>query len=123
MHNIYSYNSIQSNSYNLGLSLSLSLSLRHIQKHKDGNGASIGEAKGWGLHPCLLWFCLAFFLPYRMTKKISCPILGLPFRAPQSPAPLCKILFLVNLSHNYYNFNKTCFINKNILEITTKFIP
>ena len=41
------------------------------------------------------------------------------------PNPSCKTLIFVNLPQNYYYyfFNKTCFINKNILEITNKFIP
>ena len=49
-----------------------------------------------------------------------CPTLG----ALRSPAPPRKILFFVNLPYNQYNFfNETYFINKNILEITIKFIP
>ena len=47
-----------------------------------------------------------------------------PNGAPRSPAPPCKTLLLVNLSTTItIVFNKTCFINKNILEITNKFIP
>ena len=73
----------------------------------------IGNQQGWkwkvqglrmGFHPALH----GFVLPY------LCP----------APFPPCKILFRVNLLCNYYNyFNKTCFININILEITIKSVP
>ena len=47
-----------------------------------------------------------------------------PNGAPRSPALPCKTLLLVNLPTTItIVFNKTCFINKNILEITNKFIP
>ena len=47
-----------------------------------------------------------------------------PLGALRSPTSLRKTLLFVNLPYNYYNFsNETYFINKNILEITTKFIP
>ena len=47
-----------------------------------------------------------------------------PFGALRSPAPSRKTLLFVNFSYNYSNFfNETYFINKNIFEITTKFIP
>ena len=47
-----------------------------------------------------------------------------PLGAPQSPTSPCKTLLFVNLPQNQYNFfNETYFINKNILEITTKYIP
>ena len=50
--------------------------------------------------------------------------LSLPLGAPQSPAPPRKTLLFVNFPYNQYKFfNETYFINKNILEITTKFIP
>ena len=40
------------------------------------------------------------------------------------PAPSRKTLLLVNLPTTItIVFNKTCFVNKNILEITNKFIP
>ena len=43
--------------------------------------------------------------------------------APRSPAPPRKTILFVNLPNNKYNFfNETYFINKNILEIKTKFI-
>ena len=48
---------------------------------------------------------------------------SLPLRALRIPAPPRKTLLFVNLSTIITTFfNKTCFINKNILEITNKFI-
>ena len=48
----------------------------------------------------------------------------LPLGAPRGLAPSRKTLLIVNLPYNKYNFfNETYFINKNILGITTKFIP
>ena len=42
----------------------------------------------------------------------------------QSPVPPCKTLLHVNLPTTItIVFNKTCFVNKNILEITNKFLP
>ena len=47
-----------------------------------------------------------------------------PLGAPRSLAPPRRTLLFVNLPYNQYNFfNETYFINKNILEIATKFIP
>ena len=47
------------------------------------------------------------------------PLLG----APQSPTPSHKILILVNLPTTItIDYSKTCFVNKNILKITNKFI-
>ena len=66
---------------------------------------------------------------------LFCPILALyngknfltpspPLGALQSSSLPRKTLLFLNLSYNQYNFfNETYFINKNILEITTKFIP
>ena len=56
-----------------------------------------------------LRLCLAWW------EKFSCYI----------PVSFRKTLLIFYLLHNYYNFlkYKTCFINKNILEIKTKFIP
>ena len=48
----------------------------------------------------------------------------LPLRALQSPAPPHKTLLRVNLPITItIFFNKTCFVNKNILKITKNFIP
>ena len=49
------------------------------------------------------------------------PTLG----APRSPAPSCKTLLflLIFPTISTIFFNETYFINKNILKITTKFIP
>ena len=47
----------------------------------------------------------------------------LPLRAPKSPTPTLKTFLLVNLPTTITIFySKTFFINKNILEITNKFI-
>ena len=47
-----------------------------------------------------------------------------PLGALQSPAPPHKTLLLVNFPTTIaIIFNKTCFVNKNILEINNKFIP
>ena len=71
------------------------------------------ESEGWGLRPRTASHDGENFLA-------SSPTL----RALRSLAPPRKILFFVNLPHNLYNFlNETYFINKNILEITIKFIP
>ena len=49
---------------------------------------------------------------------------SLLFGAPQSPAPPRKTLLLINLPTTItIVFNKTYFVNKNILKITNKFIP
>ena len=55
-------------------------------------------------------------------RKFSCPIP--PLGALRRPAPPRKTLLLVNLPTTItIVFNKTYFVNKNILEITNKFIP
>ena len=81
-----------------------------------------GGAEGWGLCPRLAWFCLAPSSPASYDgKNFLTP--SLPLGAPWSPAPPRKILLFVNLPYIEYNFfNETYFIDKNILEITTKFI-
>ena len=79
-----------------------------------------GGVEGWGLRPCPAWFCLNpcphdgenFFTP------------SPPLEALRSPASSHKTLLFVNLlTTSTIFFNETYFINKNILEITTKFIP
>ena len=62
-----------------------------------------GGAEGWGLRPRPTWIFLA-----------PSP----PLKAPQSPAPPRKTLFLVNIPYNYNIFSNkmTYFNNKNILE-------
>ena len=58
----------------------------------------------------------------RMTGKFYYPIPA-PC-GPRSPTLPRKTLFLVNLPTTVaIVFNKTCFVNKNILEIKNKFIP
>ena len=85
-----------------------------------------------GIVLLVLLLLIRKFSPPRMV--LSCPIPAphvgenfltpsLPLGAPRSLAPLRKTLLFVNLPYNWYNFfNETYFINKNILEITTKFI-
>ena len=60
--------------------------------------------------------------PPHMTGKFLTP--SLPLGTPRRLALLRKTLLFVNLPTIITTFfNKTCFINKNILEITNKFIP
>ena len=77
-----------------------------------------GRTKGWSSS-----FVLSHPYPTLHIGKnflAPSPLLG----ALQRPAPPRKILFFVNFPYNQYTFfNETYFINKNILEITTKFIP
>ena len=50
--------------------------------------------------------------------------LSSPLGALRNLTPPSKTLLFVNLPYNQYNFfNETYFINKNIIEISTKFIP
>ena len=64
------------------------------------------------LHSCLTLHDREFFL-------VPSPLL----RAPRSLAPPHKTLLLVNLPTTItIVFNKTCFVNKNVLETTNKFI-
>ena len=80
-----------------------------------------GGSKGWGIRPRPVWFCLTSSPPH-MTEKIFLPhphILG----PRKTPSPCCKTLLFVNLPITItIVFNQTCFVNKNILEITNKFI-
>ena len=63
-------------------------------------------SKGWGLTPALH----GFVLPH-------------PLGSRKPPILFRKTLFLVNLTTTItIVFNKTCIVNKNILEITNKFI-
>ena len=77
------------------------------------------RVEGWGLRPRPAWFCLT-----------PCPHDGENFFTPsppletlRSPAPSHKTLLFVNLLTTSTIFlNETYFIDKNILEIKTKFI-
>ena len=64
-----------------------------------------GRAEGWDLRPRPTWFCLAPSLP-----------LG------ASPHPVKVYFLLICPTISTIFFNEIYFINKNILEITTKFI-
>ena len=81
-----------------------------------------GKSNGWGLHPHPACFCLTPSPPYPAWQgKFSCTILAL--WGPWSPVPSRKMLLLVNLPTTItIVFNKIYFNNKNILEITNKFI-
>ena len=93
---------------------------------RDGTGMGLGQRMRSLslLQPCKILFCPIPnpTLVLHDRKNFLTP--SLPFGALWSSTPPHKTLLLVNLLHNYYNFfNKNCFINKNTLEITTKFIP
>ena len=82
-----------------------------------------GRSKGWGLRPAPHYFVLLHPLPAPHDGKIFLT-LSLPLGALQSPTPPCKTLLFVNLPTTIIIvFNKTYFVNKNIFEITNKFIP
>ena len=71
-----------------------------------------GGSEGCGLHPCPAPHDGENFL-------VPSP----PLEAPRNPAPSRRTLLLVNLPTTItIVFNKTCFVNKNILKITNKFI-
>ena len=81
-----------------------------------------GGSKGWGLAPAPHDFVLPYPHP-ALHDEENFLATSLPLRAPQSPTPSRKTLLLVNLPATItIVVNKTCFINKNILEITNKFI-
>ena len=80
-----------------------------------------GESEGWGLRPRPHGFVFPNPDPPCMMGKIfllhSSPL------GPVKPFPIHKTLLLVNLPTTVtIIFNKTCFVNKNILEIKNKFI-
>ena len=91
----------------------------------------VGIAMGWGgvgpkdgvFVPALYSFVLSH---YRLAPHDGENFLtpSPPLGALRSPVPPRKTLLSINFPYNQYNFfNETYFINKNILEITTKFIP
>ena len=78
-----------------------------------------GESEGWNFRFRPTWFCLTPSPHDGENFLTSSPPLG----APQSPASLRKTLLFVNLSTTItIVFNKIYFVNKDILEITNKFI-
>ena len=84
-----------------------------------------GGFEGWDLCPCPAWFFLTPSPP-RPTPHDGENFLtpSPPLKASQNPIPPRKTLLLVNLPTTItIIFNKTCFVNKNILKITNKFIP
>ena len=84
-----------------------------------------GESEGCYLRSRPAWFYLTLFPPHPTShdrENFLAP--SPPLGAPRSPTPPRKALLLVNLPTTItIVFNKTYFINKNILEITNKFIP
>ena len=78
-----------------------------------------GKAEGWGIRPRLVWYCLAPSPPHPAWRgKLSHPI-----STPWGLAPPGKTLFLLIFpTTSTIFFNETYFIDKNIFEITTKFI-
>ena len=92
----------------------------HNVPTRDGKGR--GGSEGWGLHPRPAWFCL---ISSRLASqdKENFLALFLFLGALRSLAPPRKTLLLVNLPITItIVFNKNCFINKYILEITNNFI-
>ena len=72
-----------------------------------------GGAKVWGLRP----------RPAPYDRENSHPI-SAPLGPHETPSHPVKFYFLlIYLTTSTIFFNETYFINKNILEITTKFIP
>ena len=88
----------------------------------DGNGMGQGQRMGFLF---LAGMILSYFISVllHMTEKIflSHPHLLEPWEALSHPV---KLYFFVDLPPQLlqFFFNKTCFINKNILKITIKFI-
>ena len=82
-----------------------------------------GRFEGWGLRPRPAWFFLIHpHLALHDGENFLTP--SLPLGAPRRPTPPHKTLLLVNLPSTItIVFNKTCFVSKNILEITNKLIP
>ena len=95
-----------------------------FQPHKYGSAMGLAGLKDGALCPVPVLY--GFVLPHlhptlHVGKSFLAP--SLPLGALWSPAPSHKTLRLVDLSTTITNFfNKTHFINKNILEITNKFI-
>ena len=81
-----------------------------------------GGSEGWGLRPRMV-LSYPILTPPHMMGKFFFPH-PYPLGLHEAPPPPRKTLFLVNLSTTItIVFNKTFFINKNILEITNEFIP
>ena len=92
--------------------------------HCKGGGTSRdGNREGWGRimgssPPLCMVLSYSITTSTCMTRKTS-----LSHPHPMGPTPPCKIYFvLICTTIITISFNKTCFININILEIATKFI-
>ena len=67
------------------------------------------------------YLIFAYLVPHDVKNFLTLSPSPEAFR---NPASSCKILLIVNLPIIIVIiFNKTCFINKNILEIKNEFIP
>ena len=86
-----------------------------------------GGVEGWDLRPAPAPHGFVFPHPHPTPRDGKNFIASFsPPEAPQSSAPPRKTQnssFCWFAQSYYYFFNKTYFINKNILEITNKFIP
>ena len=94
MHNIYSYNSIQSNSYNLGLSLSLSLSDTY-KNIRMAMGRALARPKDGVFIPAFYGFVLLSSCPTAWRKKFRAPSLACPLGPHKAPPHSVKFYFLL----------------------------
>ena len=89
----------------------------HMFSNRDGNGVGRGRRLGSSFLPPMVLSCLIPASHDEENFLTPSPPLGTPQASPH------KTLLFVNLSYDQYKFfHETYFINKNILEITTKFI-
>ena len=93
---------------------------------RDGNGARWGQRMGSSSPPRMVLSC-PILTPPRPAPHNGENFLtpSLPLRALRSLAPPLKPYFFLLICPTVSTifFNETNFINKNILKITTKFIP
>ena len=92
-----------------------------------------GGAKGWGLRPHPTWFYLAPSPPHTAPPRPAPPhMIEKTFSPHPHPLEPCKglphliklyFLLICLTTSTIFFLIKTYFVNKNILEITTKFIP
>ena len=88
----------------------------------DGNGARRGRRMGSSSPPRMVLSC-PILAPPRMTGK-TFPPHPRPLGPREAPPHSIKLYFLIICpTTSTIFFNETYFIDKNILEITTKFIP
>ena len=92
MNNIYSYNSIQSNSYNLDLSLSLWDTYKNIGM---AMGRELARPKDGVFIPASYSFVLLSSCPTAWRKKFRAPILACPLGPHKAPPHSVKFYFLL----------------------------